>query len=270
MGAEEIEVGGAGFAAGDQVITRVNDRPPTSTTASAGKSAAVDAERGRVVLEGIDQARRVEVGPRLPRADDLGRRGSGAPARLRRDHLLRPGHDRRSRLRHGRSLDGQAGDLRRHLAHPRADLSLRDPRDPGRARGVRAGCDPRAIQSPTSREAAERDRAQTAAHDEALRAELAKLPTAELAVRRDKLDTPARFEARHQEDYARQVRAVEERRGQVERAGADREAVEALGWRERRRKLPYAHGKGAATYRTADRGEGEAGADGATGHGSPA
>lgn len=89
-------------------------------------------------------------------------------------------------------------------------------------------------------EAVERDRAQTAAHDEALRAELAKLPAAELAARRDKLDTPARFEARHQEDYARQAQAVEERRVQVERASADREAVEVLGWRERRQKLPYA------------------------------
>lgn len=73
-----------------------------------------------------------------------------------------------------------------------------------------------------------------------MRAELAKLPTVELAARRDKLDTPARFEARHQEDYARQVQAVEERRGQVEQASANREAVEALGWRERRQKLPYA------------------------------
>jgi hypothetical protein len=89
-------------------------------------------------------------------------------------------------------------------------------------------------------EAAERDRAQTAAHDEALRGELAKLPAEELAARRSELGAPARFEAQHQESYARQVRAVEERRGQVEQATADREAVEALGWRERRQKLPYA------------------------------
>jgi hypothetical protein len=34
--------------------------------------------------------------------------------------------------------------------------------------------------------------------------------------------------------------SVEERRGQVEQATADREAVEALGWRERRQKLPHA------------------------------
>ena len=89
-------------------------------------------------------------------------------------------------------------------------------------------------------EAAERDRAQTAAHDEALRAELTKLPTAEIAARHSELGTPARFEAQHEESYARQVRAVEERRGQVEQATANREAVEALGWRERRQRLPNA------------------------------
>jgi hypothetical protein len=89
-------------------------------------------------------------------------------------------------------------------------------------------------------EAAERDRAQTAAHDVALRAELAKLPTTEIAARHRELGTPARGEARHQESYTRQVGAVEERRGQVEQAAANREAVEALGWRERRQKLPSA------------------------------
>ena len=33
---------------------------------------------------------------------------------------------------------------------------------------------------------------------------------------------------------------MEERRGEVEQATTNREAVEALGWRERRQKLPYA------------------------------
>ena len=42
------------------------------------------------------------------------------------------------RLRDGRPVDGQAGVLRRHLAHPRADLPLRDSGDPGRAQRVRA------------------------------------------------------------------------------------------------------------------------------------
>ena len=74
-------------------------------------------------------------------------------------------------------LDGQAGDLRRHLAHPRADLPLRDAGDPGRARRSTRRPVPSATPIAHVGEAAERDRAQTAAHDEALRAELAKLPT---------------------------------------------------------------------------------------------
>lgn len=89
-------------------------------------------------------------------------------------------------------------------------------------------------------EAVERDRAQTAAHDEALRAELAKLPIEEIATRRSELGAPARFEAQHEEGYARQLRATEERRSQVEEAIARREAAEALGWRKRRQELPYA------------------------------
>ena len=89
-------------------------------------------------------------------------------------------------------------------------------------------------------EAAERDRAQTAAHDEALRVELAKLPAVELAARRDKLGAPSRFEARHQEEYADQLRKVAQRHSEVKQATSHREAVEALGRRERRQKLPYA------------------------------
>jgi ATP-dependent exoDNAse (exonuclease V) alpha subunit len=38
LGAEEVEVGEARFAAGDQVITRINDRANDITTASAGPS----------------------------------------------------------------------------------------------------------------------------------------------------------------------------------------------------------------------------------------
>jgi ATP-dependent exoDNAse (exonuclease V) alpha subunit len=62
LGAEEIEVGGQVFAAGDQVITRVNDRRAEIFNRERWEVARVDAERGRIVLEGIDQARRVEVG----------------------------------------------------------------------------------------------------------------------------------------------------------------------------------------------------------------
>jgi hypothetical protein len=199
----------------------------------------VDAEQGRIVLEGIAQARRVEVGHDYLDRTTL---GGKAPA-LQHAYavttycaqgatvdtayvVVDPSMDKQesyvatSRIREQTYL----------YATPeiQAERNEYAPGGPERDAIAHVG------------EAAERDRAQTAAHDEALRAELAKLPTVELAARRDELGTPARFEARRQEDYARQLRAVDERRAQVERASADREAVEALGWRERRQKLPYA------------------------------
>jgi conjugative relaxase-like TrwC/TraI family protein len=238
LGSEEIEVGGAAFAAGDQVITRINDRAAGIYNRERWEVAAVDAERGRIVLEGIDRARRVEVG-----RDYLDRTtlGGEAPA-LQHAYAVTTYCAQgttvdRAYVMADPSMDKQemyvATSRTREQTYLYATPEIQGERSEYAPTGPER--DPIAHVG----EAAERDRAQTAAHDEALRAELAK-PTDELAARRDKLDTPARFEARHQENYARQVQAVEERRGQVEQAGADREAVEALGWRERRQKLPYA------------------------------
>ena len=89
-------------------------------------------------------------------------------------------------------------------------------------------------------EAAERDRAQTAAHDEALRAELAGCRRRRSPRGDGELDTPARIEAREEHSYARQRKEVDSRVEQYERAVANREAVEALGWRQRRKELPRA------------------------------
>jgi conjugative relaxase-like TrwC/TraI family protein len=239
LGAEEIEVGGAAFAAGDQVITRVNDRRASIYNRERWEVAAVDAERGRVVLEGIDQARRVEVGPDYLDRTTL---GGEAPALQHAyavtTYCAQGATVDRAYVMVDPSMDKQemyvATSRTREQTYLYATPEIQGERSEYAPSGPER--DPIAHVG----EAAERDRAQTAAHDESLRAELAKLPTVELAARRDELDTPARFEARHQEDYARQVQAVEERRVQVERARADRQAVEALGWRERRQKLPYA------------------------------
>jgi hypothetical protein len=89
-------------------------------------------------------------------------------------------------------------------------------------------------------EAAGRDRAQTAAHDEALRAELAKLPSGELAARHKELVVPAADERTHEERYASKVSRMAEAREQLDRAVTKCEAVEALGRRERREQLPLA------------------------------
>ena len=117
LGAQEIEVGEARFAAGDQVITRVNDHAAAIYNRERWQVAG---GRRRARAHGPRRASTGEAGrgrPRLPRAHDSARRGTGPPARLRGDHLLRPGHHRRPRLRDGRSLDGQA---RRSTSPPRA------------------------------------------------------------------------------------------------------------------------------------------------------
>jgi hypothetical protein len=65
-------------------------------------------------------------------------------------------------------------------------------------------------------EAAARDRAQTAAHDEALRAELAKLPSEELATRHRELAVPARNERTQEESYTSESRRLAEAREQLD------------------------------------------------------
>jgi hypothetical protein len=89
-------------------------------------------------------------------------------------------------------------------------------------------------------QAAERDRAQSAAHDEARKTELAKLSTPQLAERHGELAIPANTEVQAERDYARQASVAEGCRERYERAVVQREAAERLGWRERRRELPGA------------------------------
>jgi hypothetical protein len=89
-------------------------------------------------------------------------------------------------------------------------------------------------------EAAERDRAQTAAHDEALRAELRKLPRPELEARERKLEREASRETRQADDYTRAQEQAEVAVSAFERARSQREAVEGMGRRDRKRELPFA------------------------------
>ena len=139
LGEQEIEVGEARFAAGDQVITRVNDHAAEhlQPRALAGRPRSIPS-RAASSSRASTRQRTVEVGPDyLSRTTPHGE----APA-LQHAYAVTTycaqGSDRRPRLRDGRPLDGQAGAVRRHLAQPRGDLSLRHAGDPGRARRVRA------------------------------------------------------------------------------------------------------------------------------------
>ena len=195
LGAGEIEVGGQPFAAGDQVITRVNDRQANIYNRERWRVAEVDVEARSVVLDGIDARRRVCVDAvYLERLNPY----NDAPA-----------------LEHAYALttySAQGTTVERAVVM--ADPSM-DKQElyvaASRARGetylyatpeIQAQREEIAPRSPYLREglehiaeAAERDRAQIAAHDIALRAELERLPTSILAQRRGELLPRAHREA---------------------------------------------------------------------------
>lgn len=239
LGAEEIAVDGVPFAAGDRVITRVNDQAAGIFNRERWEVAQVDAERGRMILDGIDRARRVEVG-----RDYLDRTtlGGDAPA-----------------VQHGYAVttycaQGATVDSAYVMAEPSTDkqeMYVATSRTREKTylyatpeiqveRNEFAPAAPNREPIAHIAEAAARDRAQTAAHDEALRAELGKLPNEALAARHRELVGPAQDERAQEERYASESRRLDEAREQLERAVAKCEAVEALGRRERREQLPDA------------------------------
>jgi conjugative relaxase-like TrwC/TraI family protein len=239
LGAEEIAVGGQVFSAGDQVITRVNDRRADIYNRERWEVTQVDAERGRVVLEGIDQARRVEVG-----RDYLDRTtlGGDAPA-LQHAYAVTTYCAQgttvdRAYVMVDPSMDKQETYVATSRTREQTYLYATPEIQVERNEFAPAAPERDAIAHIA--EAAGRDRAQTAAHDEALRAELAKLPNDELAARHKELVVPADTERTQEERYASATRRVAEALQQLERAGDKCEAVEALGRRERREQLPLA------------------------------
>jgi conjugative relaxase-like TrwC/TraI family protein len=239
LGAEEIEVGGAAFAAGDQVITRINDRRAGIYNRERWEVAAVDAERGRVVLEGIDQARRVEVGPDYLSQNTL---GGEAPALQHAyavtTYCAQGATVDRAYVMVDPSMDKQemyvATSRTREQTYLYATAEIQSERSEYAPTGPER--DPIAHVG----EAAERDRAQTAAHDEALRAELRKLPRPELESRERELDREASRETRQADDYTRAQEQAEVAVSAFEKARGEREAVEGMGRKERKRELPFA------------------------------
>jgi conjugative relaxase-like TrwC/TraI family protein len=181
LGAEEIKVGEARFAAGDQVITRINDQKLGVFNRERWRIAEVDAGSGRLVLDGIDTCRQVCVDSVF-----LGRVNprDGAPA-------IEHGYAATIYQAQGATLDS---------AFVMADPSMTREEfyvATSRTRGetfiyatpeVQLAREEIAPESPYLRhglehigEAAERIGAQRAAHDEALRSQFAQMPTDQLA-----------------------------------------------------------------------------------------
>lgn len=239
LGAQEIEVGEARFAAGDQVITRVNDHAAAIYNRERWQVAEVNAERGRIVLSGIDQERSIEIGPDyLSRTTPHGEAPAIQHAYAVTTYCAQGSTVDRAYVMADPSMDKQ--ELYVAMSRSREETYLYATPE---IQAERAEYAPK----PHERDAighigdaAVRDRAQTAAHDEALRSELAQMPTPDLMKRHEKLDAPSRSEARAEQTYERQQQHVAERQREYAEAIAHREAVEDLGWRARRQMLPGA------------------------------
>jgi conjugative relaxase-like TrwC/TraI family protein len=247
LGEREIEVGEARFAAGDQVITRVNDREADIYNRERWEVAEVDPDRGRVVLEGIDQDRMVEVGP-----DYLAKTNphSEAPA-LQHAYAVTTYSAQGSTVDRAfvaadPSMDKQ--ELYVATSRSRGETTIYATPEIQAAREEIAPGDPYLRSGiPHIAEASERDRAQRAAHDEARRDELRELPTEELVSKRNELESAASVESGDQERHKGAERWIERQEENLDYATRQREAAEAAPRKVRREALPEAEAREADT-----------------------
>jgi hypothetical protein len=209
---EEIEVGSARFAAGDQVIPRINDRRQNIYNRERWRVAEVDGDSGSLVLVGIDTRGRVCVD-----SDYLGRlrERDGGPAiehaYAATTYQAQGATVDTAFVMADPSMDRQefyvATSRTREDTYLYATPEIQFDRDEFAPRSpLREGLEHIA-------EAAERNRAQVSAHDEALRQELGQLPADELLRRLHELRSEAGAE-RHNEDRHLRVKADIDRHGE--------------------------------------------------------
>jgi conjugative relaxase-like TrwC/TraI family protein len=226
LGAEEIGVGEARFAAGDRVITRVNDHAAQIYNRERWQVAEVDPEQRRVVLEGIDQAKRVEIGAEyLARTNPYNDAPALEHAYAVTTYSAQGATVDRAFVMADPSMDKQelyvAASRAREQTHlyatPEVEVHREEiaPASPYLREGI-----------PHIAEASERDRAQLAAHDKALASKFSGLPTEELAARRAELIPAAQREQEAERSHERLQREIARARESIERFEAQR--TEAL------------------------------------------
>ncbi|HVY77677.1 MAG TPA: MobF family relaxase [Solirubrobacterales bacterium] len=226
LGAQEIEVGEAQFAVGDQVITRVNDRQLDIYNRERWRIAEVDAEQRRVVLEGIDHGKRVEVDAvYLTRTNPHSETPALEHAYAMTTYSAQGATVDCAYVMADPSMDKQ--ELYVAASRSRAETWLYATPEIQTHREEIAPRSPYLREAiPHIAEAAERDRAQLAAHDVA---QLEVLPTAELIERRDTLRPQARQERTNEDERADLHKRIEQQAEFL--AGMD-------GQRQRARELP--------------------------------
>jgi len=234
LGGEEVEVGGARFAAGDQIITRINDQRAQIFNRERWRVAEVDAESRRLVLVGIDTRGRVCVD-----SDYLGRlrERDGGPAiehaYAATTYQAQGATVDTAFVMADPSMDRQefyvATSRTREQTYLYATPEIQFDRDEFAPRSphLREGLDHIA-------EAAERDGAQVSAHDEALRSQFDQLPSDELARRVHELRAEAGAEGHNQEAHQRIDKRLGKEVERLESISAERAAMPEPRRRERR------------------------------------
>jgi conjugative relaxase-like TrwC/TraI family protein len=197
----EVEVGGERFAAGDQIITRINDHRNQIYNRERWRVTEVHAESGEVVLDGIDTARRVCVDSVfLKRLRDRDGGPAIEHAYAATTYQAQGSTIDRAFVVADPSMDKQelyvASSRSREETWLYATPEIQAQREEIAPTKAREGLAHIA-------EAAERNGAQLAAHDEALRSRLEPLSASELVARYDGLRTASRNDPR-----ARAERAV--------------------------------------------------------------
>ncbi len=188
LGSVEIEVGGQVFAAGDQVVTRVNAPGEGVCNRMRWSVAEVDARCRSVTLDCLDQKRRVALGPDYL---DQSNAASGAPA-------LQHGYAATLYIAQGSTVDrafvAADASMDRHdfyvaMSRSREEVLLYVTPEVGPAREEYAPR-PSFQRDPLDhlRAAIEREGTQIAASDEALRGPLQRLATSDLVQRCTELE----------------------------------------------------------------------------------
>ncbi|HEX3239653.1 MAG TPA: MobF family relaxase [Solirubrobacterales bacterium] len=204
LGAEEIEVGGQMFAAGDQVITRINDQRQQMYNRERWQVADVDARAQTVTLDGIDTQKRVCVDSVfLGRVNEQNGAAALQHAYAATIYQAQGATVERAYVMVDPSMDRQEFYVAASRSHeetffyatPEVQIDREEiaPASPHMRHGIEHIA-----------EAAEREGAQVAAHDQALRSELGKLSTEELYRRRRELRSEAGAE-RESEQYREQL-----------------------------------------------------------------
>ena len=224
LGSEEIEVGGRRFATGEEVITRVNDQSARIYNRERWTVEAVDAERRRMTLAGVDAERRVEVDAAyLSRTNPA----DGAPA-------VEPGYAATIYQAQGATLDSafvmadpgmDRQDFYVAASRTREETFFYATPEVGFDRVEFAPAEPPAEALEHIARAAERDGSQAAAHDAALREQLAQLSTPDLYARRHEIGAEANAESAAEREHDDLSRSLGYARTAVEKAAARAEKL---------------------------------------------